>query len=136
MVSPVDSAAPSATAHLHALSPAGQNDSAGAKVFADMMKGGGAAFHGGGASQTSAPTPSIHSSGDTRVGLLQQLSGLNEQMAGAYDLADPFKSLDAPMASLRQVSRDLMVYQTTMHLTLTLTSGVTGFFKQMFNRHD
>ncbi|KQW02544.1 hypothetical protein [Rhizobacter sp. Root1221] len=121
MVTSVD---PSAVAALGALPPphgAPAQDTAGARMFADLMKGVGEATSAG---TGPAPSPS-GSPGSATTDLVQQLSSLQ-------DPADPIKSQYVMMDVLGQ----RMEFLGKMHVTVAVTSGFTGIFKQLFNRHD
>ena len=122
-MSPVDPVTQGAAAHLQAAASAGQHDSAGAKMFADLMKGAANELSGHG-SAPSTHTPQ-QSQGSTTVDLMQQLEGM-------HDSSDPIKSQYVMMDVLGQ----RMEFLGKLHITVALSSGFTGIFKQLFNRHD
>jgi hypothetical protein len=124
MVSSIDPAALGAAAHLHTFARTAP-DSAGAKMFADLMKGAGVEPEGAAASQASAASSPTRSAGGTAVDMIQQLSGQN-------DLSDPIKS----QYMLMDVFGQRMEFLGRMHITMALANGATGVFKQLFNRHD
>jgi hypothetical protein len=115
------------SAAAQALQPAASHDAAGAKLFADLLRGAelrpGAPHARASAAQGSAAQGSAASSS---VGeLLQQVSELQST-------ADPIKAqyvmLDVFGSRMEALSR--------LHITVALGSGATNIFKQLFNRHD
>lgn len=124
MVSSVDPALQAALSQLQATKPAGHNDPAGAKMFADLMQGTGKGREAPQSSALALLAPGDAQSGSSAE-LLQQLSGLQ-------DPADPIKAQFVMMDVLGQ----RMEFLGRVHYTVALGSGFTGIFKQLFNRHD
>jgi hypothetical protein len=110
------------SAAAQALQPAASPDAAGAKLFADLLRGAelrpGAPHARARAAQGSAASSSVGE-------LLQQVSELQST-------ADPIKAqyvmLDVFGSRMEALSR--------LHITVALGSGATNIFKQLFNRHD
>jgi hypothetical protein len=110
------------SAAAQALQPAASHDAAGAKLFADLLRGAelrpGAPHARASAAQGSAASSSVGE-------LLQQVSELQST-------ADPIKAqyvmLDVFGSRMEALSR--------LHITVALGSGATNIFKQLFNRHD
>jgi hypothetical protein len=119
MVSSVEPAAAGVLMPLQLGAGAGVQDAGGARVFADLMKSANASTHG--VSTASNPTPTASATAE-----------LAEQLSGMQDASDPIKSQYVMMDVLGQRMEAL----GRMHATVAVTSGFTGIFKQLFNRHD
>jgi hypothetical protein len=110
------------SAAAQALQPAASHDAAGAKLFADLLRGAelrpGPPHARAYAAQGSAASSSVGE-------LLQQVSELQSTV-------DPIKAqyvmLDVFGSRMEALSR--------LHITVALGSGATNIFKQLFNRHD
>jgi hypothetical protein len=124
MVSSVDPLTQSAAAGLHAGASGAQAEMAGARLFADMMRGTDPQHGGAHAAVSGVPLAGGHSSaGVTEV--MQQMSGLQ----------DPNDPIKAQMVML-DVFGQRMEALGRLHVVMSLGSGVTNVFKQLFNRHD
>jgi hypothetical protein len=120
MVSSVEPAAAGVLIPLQMGAGAGSQDVGGARMFADLMKGVSASAHGG-AGTVSNPTPTASATTELAV-----------QLSGMQDPTDPIKAQYVMMDVLGQ----RMEFLGRMHATVAVTSGFTGIFKQLFNRHD
>lgn len=120
MVTSVDPAAVGASIPLQMATGSGPQDAAGARMFADLMKGVGGPGQAS-VSPASSQTPTASATAE-----------LAEQLSGMQDPTDPIKAQYVMMDVLGQ----RMEFLGRMHATVAVTSGFTGIFKQLFNRHD
>lgn len=123
MVSSVDPVTQATLAHLQA-TPGVQQDAAGARMFADLMKGAVGAEPGKATGAGSLLAPA-EPQGGTTAEMLQQLGAMQ-------DPSDPIKAQFVMMDVLGK----RMEFLGRVHYTVALGSGFTGIFKQLFNRHD
>ena len=123
MVSSVDPATQAALAQLPAAASPAQQDPSGARMFADLMRGTEPGH------EASSSLASLMAPGDTAR---STTADLMQQMSAMHDPSDPIRSQLVMIDVLGQ----RLDHFNKMHIALAFSGGATGFFKQLFNRHD